>query len=67
MTRARDVVGISVTPLGMRKARITVRMTVDKKGASMSLSVGGTMLSIPTEAVKTWMQDWLNGEWEGKK
>ena len=56
--REKDVEGIIFTakdqngfPVPM-KANVTVRMTSDKIGQSLSLNVGNIMISIPLESVR---------------
>lgn len=56
--REKDVDGIiciAKDPNGFlvpMKARVTVRMTSDKIGQSLSLAVGNIMISIPLESVR---------------
>ena len=54
MTKFREVQGIIVTqPVGIRFGTVTLRVTKDNLGQSMSLAddKGGIMLQIPIEPV----------------
>ena len=53
--REKDVVGLitDVTECGLpKKCKVTVRMTSDKIGQSLSLSAYNIMISIPLEQVR---------------
>lgn len=53
MTKLREVNGMIVTPVGVRFGTVTLRVTKDDLGKSMSLAddKGGIMLQIPIEPV----------------
>lgn len=54
MTRTREVKGMIVTPSGITAGTVTLRVTKDKLGKSLSLSDDsrGFMLQIPIEPVQ---------------
>lgn len=54
--REKTVNGIYFNAIGMTFTKVTVRMTNDKKGASLSLNANGHMIEIPLEAVKDIIQ-----------
>lgn len=53
MTKLREVQGMIVTPVGIRFGTVTLRVTKDDIGQSMSLAddKSGFMLQIPIEPV----------------
>lgn len=53
MTKLREVQGMIVTPVGIRFGTVTLRVTKDAVGQSMSLAddKGGFMIQIPIEPV----------------
>lgn len=53
MTKFREVNGMIVTPVSLRFGTVTLRVTKDNLGQSMSLAddKGGIMLQIPIEPV----------------
>ena len=59
MTRAKNVLGILVTNTRMKKTKITVRVTVDAIGKSLSLAAEkeGFMLEIALEDVKNLLKE----------
>lgn len=53
MTKFREINGMIVTPVGIRFGTVTLRVTKDNLGQSMSLAddKSGIMLQIPIEPV----------------
>ena len=51
-TRMKNVNGMVMDKRGMRKTDICVRVTSDRRGKSLSLEDGKTMLMIPLETVE---------------
>lgn len=59
-TQIREVQGIVTTtkPFQMKKAPITVRLTIDLRGKTLSLSVFDMIqLTIPYEAIKDMVEE----------
>lgn len=54
--REKTVTGIICNAMGFRPTKVTIRMTNDKRGASLSLEAQGNMMQIALEDVKDIIQ-----------
>lgn len=54
--REKTIKGLYSNAMGMTPSNVTVRMTNDKRGASLSLQANACMIHIPLEAVKDIIQ-----------
>lgn len=54
--REKTVTGIIGNAMGFRPTKVTIRMTNDKRGASLSLEAQGNMMQIALEDVKDIIQ-----------
>ena len=60
MTKTIDTVGMKMDGIKMARTNITVRMTKDKMGMSISLCDDKVMLLVPIEPIKKELKEMLN-------